>query len=102
VLDDSSKTIAMSTALGEIASQRSKNGEGKVKTEAPEKLLRALAHAMRDNNEHAAMGVYTFLNNGGSLVDLARVARQYRADPTIGHLLSHLKASLLSGAGANS
>jgi hypothetical protein len=96
-MDDASKRIAMTTALGEIAAHRSKNGKGAEKAEAPEKLLRALAHVTCGNNEFCAPGVQTFLDNQGSLVDLARVARTHRADPVIGKLLAHLKSSLLQG-----
>lgn len=97
MLDDPSKVVAMVTALGEIGASRSKKGKGKTKTEAPEKLMFALAHATTQHMEHCATGVYTFLDNGGNLTDMARVARARRDDPVLGKLLDHLKVSLLGG-----
>jgi len=95
-LNDPSKIIAMVTALGVIGARRSKTGKGKVKSEAPEKMMRALAHVTAGNNEHCATGVYTYIDNKGNLTDLARVAREHRDDRDLGGLLGHLKTALLT------
>lgn len=98
ILDGPSKQIAMACALGEIAAQRWKKGKGKKKSEAPVKLLRSLAFCMAGVEEYTATGVQTFLDNGGNLTAIARVARDYRTDPVIGRMLDHIKAALLGGA----
>ena len=98
VLDDPSKCVAMVCALGEIGAQRWKTGKGKVKSEAPKKLLRALAWASAAGDEYSAVGVQTFLDNGGNLTAIARVAREERGDPVIGRLLDHVKTALLGGS----
>jgi hypothetical protein len=97
-LDEPSKCIAMVCALGEIGAHRWKKGKGKAKTEAPEKLLRALAWVCAAGDEYSAVGVQTFLDNGGNLTAIARVARDNRSDPVIGRLLDHVKSALLGGA----
>jgi hypothetical protein len=97
MLNEASKLVAMSCALGEIAANRTKRGKGKAKSEAPEKLLRSLSWATSENNEYCAMGVQTFLDGGGNLTGIARVAREKRHDPVIGRMLDHLKAALLGG-----
>jgi hypothetical protein len=91
------KLVAMATSLGEIAARRSKSGKGKDKSEAPLKLLRALAWTTQDHREYCGTGVSTFISNGGSLPDLVRVAREHRGDPVIGKLLSFLKSALMDG-----
>jgi hypothetical protein len=98
MLNEASKLVAMSCALGEIAANRCKRGKGKVASEAPEKLLRSLAWATSENNEYCAMGVQTFLDAGGNLTHIARVAREKRSDKVIGVMLGHLKAALLGGS----
>lgn len=98
-LDEPSKSIAMVCALGEIAAHRWKHKEGKTKQEASEKLLRALAWVSQGGgDEYSATGVQTFLDNGGTLTDIARVAREKRTDPVIGRLLDHVKSALLGGS----
>jgi len=89
------KIIAMATSLGEIAANRSKHSKGKKKTEAPLKLLRALAWTTQEHREYCGAGVSTYMANDGSLPDLVRVARSHRDDKVIGKLLSFLKASLI-------
>lgn len=96
-LNEPSKCIAMVCALGEIGAQRWKKGKGKVKTEAPKKLLLSLAWASASGDEYSAVGVQTFLDNGGNLTAIARVARDERGDPVIGRLLDHVKSALLGG-----
>lgn len=95
ILDEPSKCIAMVCALGEIGAQRWKKGKGKQKDEAPEKLLRSLAWASAAGDEYSAVGVQTFLDSGGNLTAIARVARDCRGDPVIGRLLDHVKSALL-------
>jgi len=97
-LDEPSKCVAMVCALGEIAAQRWKQGKDKKKEQAPEKLLRALAWVSAAGDEYSAVGVQTFLDNGGNLTAIARVAREQRNDPVIGRLLDHVKSALLGGA----
>ncbi len=97
ILDEPSKCIAMVCALGEIGAQRWKKGKGKVKSEAPKKLLLSLAWASAAGDEYSAVGVQTFLDNGGNLTAIARVARDERGDPVIGRLLDHVKSALLGG-----
>jgi hypothetical protein len=94
-LDEPSKCIAMVCALGEIGAQRWKKGKGKAKTDAPKKMLLSLAWASAAGDEYAAVGVQTFLDNGGNLTAIARVARDERGDPVIGRLLDHVKSALL-------
>jgi hypothetical protein len=94
-LDEPSKCIAMVCALGEIAAHRWKRGKGVVKNKAPEKLIRALAWVCAAGDEYSAVGVQTFLDNGGNLTALARVARDCRGDVVIGRLLDHVKSALL-------
>ena len=96
MLDEASKLVAMACALGEIGANRAKRGKGKAKAEAAEKLLRSLSWATSENQEYCAMGVQTFLDAGGDLTQIARVAREKRTDPVIGAMLGHLKAALLS------
>jgi len=98
MLDEPSKCIAMVCALGEIAAHRWKRKKGKVKDEAPEKLLRSLAWVCAAGDEYSAVGVQTFLDSGGNLTAIARVARDQRGDPIIGRLLDHVKSALLGGA----
>jgi hypothetical protein len=94
-LDEPSKIIAMVMALGEIAAHNWKRGKGKVKDEAPKKLLKSLAWVAQAGDEYSAVGVQTFLDNGGNLTAIARVARDERGDPVIGRLLDHVKSALL-------
>jgi len=94
-LDEPSKIIAMVMALGELAARNWKTGKGKVKDEAPKKLLKALAWVSQAGDEYSAVGVQTFLDNGGNLTAIARVARDERGDPVIGRLLDHVKSALL-------
>lgn len=96
-LDTPDKLVAMATSLGEIAAHRSKNEKGKKKSEAPLKLLRALAWSTEDSREYCGAGVSTFIANGGSLPDMVRVARANRGDPVVGQLLTFLKANLMEG-----
>ena len=95
MLDDPSKRCAMATALGERAAIRWKKGKGKVKDEAPEKLLAALAWISQAGDEYSAVGVQTFLDLGGNLTAIARMARKAKTDPVIGRLLDHVKVALL-------
>jgi len=97
MLDTPDKLVAMSTALGEIAAHRSKHGTAKEQKEAPEKLLRSLAHATSDAREYCGAGVSTFIANGGSMPDMVRMARANRGDPVIGKLLKFLKSVLMGG-----
>jgi hypothetical protein len=95
------KLVAMATALGEIAASRHKNGKGKAKSEAPLKLLRALAWTTRTSREYCGAGVSTYIAVGGQSVlpPLVKVARANRKDPVVGQLLSFLKSALLEGNG---
>ena len=96
-LNSPDKLVAMATSLGEIGAMRSKRGKGKVQSEAPLKLLRALAWATQTSREYCGAGVSTFIANGGSLPDMVRVARANRDDPVVGGLLSFLKSALMEG-----
>jgi len=97
-LDDPSKQIAMTCALGEIAASRWKKQKGKDRNDVPVKLLHALAHVCEGIGEYSATGVQTFLDSGGNLTAIAKVARDKRGDPVIGKMLSHIKAALLGGS----
>jgi len=91
------RLVAMATALGEIGAKRSKHGKGKKRSEAPLKLLRALAWTTQDAREYCGTGVSTFISNGGSLPDMVKAARANRNDPVVGGLLSFLKSALMDG-----
>jgi len=92
------RLVAMSTALGEIAANRSKHGKPKQKSDAPLKLLRALAWTTQNNREYCGCGVSTYMANGGSLPDMVRVARAHRTDPVVAGLLTFLKSALMEGS----
>jgi hypothetical protein len=98
VLDEPSKQIAMTCALGEVAASRWKKAKGKARNEVPVKLLRALAHVCEGIGEYSATGVQTFLDSGGNLTAIAKVARDKRSDPVIGKMLDHIKSALLGGS----
>jgi len=91
------KLVAMATALGEIAAQRSKHGKGQQKVEAPLKLLRAVAWCTSGSREYCGAAVSTFIANEGSLPDMVKTARANRSDPVIGGLLTFLKSALMGG-----
>lgn len=92
------KKIAMVCALGDIASRRWKQTKGTERGDVPVKLMRALAHVCAGSGEYAATGVQTFLDAGGNLTAIAKVARDFRKDAVIGPLLDHVKDALLGGA----
>jgi hypothetical protein len=98
VLTEPSKQIAMTCALGEVAAARWKKSKGKERNEVPVKLLTALAWVCEGIGEYSATGVQTFLDSGGNLTAIAKVARDKRTDPVIGGMLDHIKSSLLGGA----
>lgn len=89
------KQIAMTCALGDAAARRWKHGKGKDRDEAPVKLFKALAHVCDGAGEYSATGIQTFLDAGGNLTAIARVAKDYRSDREIGPLLDHVKDALL-------
>lgn len=95
------KLVAMATALGEIAAHRHKHGKGKNKSDAPLKLLRALAWTTQSSREYCGAGVSTYIAVGGQSVlpPLVKIARANRKDPVVGQLLSFLKSALLEGNG---
>lgn len=95
MLDEPSKRCAMATALGERAAHRWKKLKGKARDETPEKLLGALAWISQAGDEYSAVGVQTFLDLGGNLTAIARMARKAKTDPVIGRLLDHVKVALL-------
>lgn len=95
MLDEPSKRCAMATAVGERAAHRWKTLKGKQRDEVPEKLLGALAWISQAGDEYSAVGVQTFLDLGGNLTAIARMARKAKTDPVIGRLLDHVKAALL-------
>jgi len=97
-LDRPDKQIAMTCALGDVAARRWKKTKGAARNEVPVKLMRALAHVCDGIGEYSATGVQTFLDAGGNLTAIAKVARDYRTDKVIGPLLDHVKESLLGGA----
>jgi predicted transcriptional regulator len=92
------KQIAMTCALGEIAARRYKKGKGKERSEVGYKLFRSLSHVCDGVGEYSATGIQTFLDAGGNLTVIAKVARDYRSDPELGPLLDHIKDALLGGA----
>lgn len=94
-LDEPSKQIGMTCALGEAAARRWKAGKGTDKNDIPLKLMRALAHVCDGVGEYSATGVQTFLDAGGNLTAIAKIARDYRSDAVIGPLLDVVKESLL-------
>lgn len=61
----------------------------------PEKLLGALAWCSVAGDEYSAVGIQTFLDLGGNLTAIARMARKAKTDPVIGRLLDHVKVALL-------
>jgi hypothetical protein len=95
MLDDPSKRCAMATALGERAAARWTKLKGAKRDEVPEKLLAALAWTSAAGDEYSAVGVQTFLDMGGNLTAIARMARKAKGDPVIGRLLDHVKSALL-------
>jgi hypothetical protein len=95
MLDEPSKRCAMATSLGERAAHRWKHLKGKKRDETPEKLLGALAWISAAGDEYSAVGVQTFLDLGGNLTAIARMARKAKTDPVIGRLLDHVKVALL-------
>lgn len=97
ILNGPDKLVAMATALGEIAAQRTRHGKGKEKSEAPLKLLRALAWATSENREYCGAGVSTYIANKGSMPEMVKLARAHRSDPVVGKLLNFLKGVLLQG-----
>lgn len=97
-LDRADKQIAMTCALGDVAARRFKSAKGKEKAEVPVKLMRALAHVCEGIGEYTATGVQTFLDAGGNLTAIAKVARDYRSDAVLGPMLDHIKESLLGGS----
>lgn len=97
-LDRADKQIAMTCALGDVAARRYKSSKGKARNEVGYKLFRALSHVCDGVGEYSATGIQTFLDAGGNLTVIAKVARDYRADAEIGPLLDHIKESLLGGA----
>jgi hypothetical protein len=96
MLDEPSKRCAMATALGERAAHRWTHLKGAAKDEVPGKLLEALAWASQAGDEYSAVGVQTFLDMGGNLTAIARMARKAKNDPVIGRLLDHVKSALLN------
>lgn len=100
-LNSPDKIIAMATSLGEIAAARHKHGKAKQKSDAPLKLLRALAWTTQNHREYCGSGVSTYISVGGPSVlsQLVKVARANRSDPVIGQLLTFLKSALLEGNG---
>ena len=96
VLDDPSKCVAMVTSLGECSAMRWKKRTGEARDRVPEQLLAALAHCSEAvGDEYCAVGVQTFLDLGGNLTAIARMARKAKTDPVIGRLLDHVKVALL-------
>ena len=95
MLDEPSKRCAMAMALGDHAAHRWTKGTGKRRDETPVKLFEALAHCSAAGDEYSAVGVQSFLDNGGDLTALARVARRAKTDPVIGRLLDHVKHAML-------
>lgn len=100
-LDTPDKIIAMATSLGEIAAARHKHGKKAQRSEAPLKLLKALAWTTQNHREYCGSGVSTYISVGGQSVlpELVKIARAHRKDPVIGNLLSFLKSALLEGNG---
>lgn len=97
ILDEPSKQIAMVMALGEYAGKRWTKSSGKEKDEAPVKLFTAVAWVTAAvGDEYSAVAVQNFLDNGGDLTALARVARMAKTDPEIGRLLDHVKRAMLN------
>lgn len=94
-LDEPSKQIAMTCALGDAAARRFKAAKGNDKTEIPLKLFKAIAHVCDGVGEYSATGVQTFLDSGGNLTAIAKIASTHRTDPVIGPLLDIIKESLL-------
>jgi len=94
-LDDPSKRCAMATALGTHAAARWTKLSGTARDNAPVQLFTALAHCSVAGDEYSAVGVQTFLDEGGDLTALARVARKAKTDPVIGRLLDHVKKAML-------
>jgi hypothetical protein len=92
------KQIAMTCALGDAAARRWKANKAD-KNEVPVKLMRAMAHVCEGIGEYTATGIQTFLDSGGNLTAIAKVARDYRTDPVLGPMLDHIKSALLGGAG---
>ena len=94
-LDDPSKRCAMATALGTHAAARWVKLTGTARDNAPTQLFAALAHCAVAGDEYCAVGVQTFLDEGGDLTALSRVARKAKTDPVIGRLLDHVKRAIL-------
>ena len=95
MLNEPSKRCAMASGLGERAAMRWKKRTGAARDRVPEDLLAALAHISIAGDEYSAVGVQTFLDLGGNLTAIARMARKAKTDPVIGRLLDHVKVALL-------
>jgi hypothetical protein len=93
-LNTPDRQVAMATALGEIAAQRSKHGKRAEAEEAPLKLLRAVSWATSDHREYCGASVATFIANGGSLQQLLKTAAAHKNDEDISKLLGFLKLAL--------
>jgi hypothetical protein len=98
VLGTPDKQIAMTMALGDMAARRFKSAKSGGRAKVAEKLLRALAHVCEGVGEYTATGVQTFLDSGGNLTSIAKVARENRSDPVLGPMLDHIKEALLGGS----
>lgn len=94
-LDDPSKRCAMAASLGEHSAMRWKNRKGAARDKVPDDLLTALAWTSVAGDEYSAVGIQTFLDMGGDLTAIARMARRAKNDPVIGRLLDHVKSALL-------
>jgi ABC-type dipeptide/oligopeptide/nickel transport system ATPase component len=92
------KQIAMTMALGDIAARRFKGCKASERVKIAEKLMRALAHVCDGIGEYTATGVQAFLDSGGNLTAIAKVARDKRNDPGLGPMLDHIKEALLGGS----
>lgn len=92
------KQIAMTMALGDAAARRFKGSKASERAKIGEKLMRALAHVCEGIGEYTATGVQSFLDSGGNLTAIAKVARDQRNDPVLGPMLDHIKEALLGGS----
>lgn len=92
------KQIAMAVALGDRAARIYKGSSGKTRDSVALKLMTAIAHCFGSCGEYTATGIQTFLDSGGNLTAIAKVAKEKRADKVLGPMFDHIKDALLGGA----
>lgn len=94
-ISEPSTAVAMATALSELAAAWTQSEDQKKKKGAARKLLQALGWTLQANREFAAVGVHTFIDNGGLLTELVKASQQAdtEQDSLVVPLIDHLRAA---------